>query len=102
MGKSKLIPFIALGALAGAVISMLDKETRTHTQETVKKAKDTVTYYAGNRDELEQLILSKVEQVQSIYSNASENVQSLITQAQDVKALPMTLKSMLTDTKETL
>ena len=50
--KSKLLPFIAIGAVVGAAISMLDKKTRDHTVDTAKKAKETVTYYAENRDEL--------------------------------------------------
>lgn len=100
MAKSKLVPFLVLGALAGAVISMFDKETRTHTVNTAKKAKDTVTYYAENRGELENLIASKVDKVQSLYSNNADTINNLLSGVQDAKSLPETLISMVTETKD--
>lgn len=98
--KSKLLPFIAVGAVAGAAISLLDRQTREHTIETSRKVKDTVTYYASNTDELQQLIEDKVGQAQSFYSAATENFNSLLTQAEDAKTLSATLQSMVTETKD--
>ena len=100
MAKSKLLPFVAIGAIVGAAISMLDKTTREHTVSTVKNAKDTVTYYAQNRGELENLIASKVEQVQALYTNNQDMINSVISSAQDAKVLPETLISMINETKE--
>jgi hypothetical protein len=100
MAKSKLLPFVAIGAIVGAAISMLDKNTREHTVSTVKNAKDTVTYYAQNRGELENLIASKVEQVQTLYTNNQEMINSILSGAQDAKVLPETLLGMINETKE--
>ena len=100
MAKSKLIPAVLLGALVGAAISMLDKNTRQHTMETSKKIKDTVTYYAQNRDELVQLVETKVDQAQSVYASTQENLSSFMTKVEDVKALPETIMSLVTETKE--
>ena len=100
MVKSKFIPAVLLGALAGAAISMLDKSTREHTIETSKKIKDTVTYYAQNRDELVQLVETKVDQAQSVYASTQENISSLMTKVEDVKALPETIMSLVTETKD--
>lgn len=94
--KSKLLPFIAIGAVVGAAISMLDKETRNHTVQTAKKAKDTVSYYAENRDELLALVESKVEQAQSLYGTVNSNVQALMQS--DIQKMPSTIQSMVTDT----
>lgn len=99
MGKSKLLPFVAIGAVAGAIISMFDKNTREQTVTAVKNAKDTVSYYAQNRGELENLVMSKVEQVQSLYENNQETIQSLLSNVQNAKSLPETLMSMVNDTK---
>ena len=96
--KSKLLPFIAIGAVVGAAISMLDKKTREHTVDTAKKAKETVTYYAENRDELAALIESKVEQAQNLYGNVNETIQSLAQNGNDIKELPVTIQSMVADT----
>ena len=96
--KSKLLPFIAIGAIAGAVISMFDKQTREHTVETTKKVKDTVSYYAENKDELLALVESKVEQAQGIYGTVNNNIQSLMQNGNDLKTLPSTIQSMVSDT----
>ncbi len=100
MAKSKLLPAVLLGALTGAVISMLDKTTRQHTMETSKKVKETVMYYAKNTDELVQLIETKAEQAQNLYSSAQKNMESIMSQVEDAKALPDTIMSMVTETKE--
>ena len=96
--KSKLLPFIVIGAVTGAAISMLDKYTREHTVETVKKAKDTVTYYADNQDELLALVESKMEQAQSVYGTVNNSVQSIMQNENDIKQLPTTIQSMVSET----
>lgn len=100
MGKSKLLPFVVVGALVGAAISMLDKTTRQHTVETSKKAKDKVAYYAENREELMGLVGSKVQQAQTLYSSVNNNVQTLL-QGQDpneLKTLPGTIQDLVSET----
>ena len=101
MAKSKLLPYIAIGAVVGAAISMLDKTTREHTISTVKNATSTVKYYSQNRGELENLIASKMEQVQALYANNQETINSLLAATQESKALPETLLGMINETKET-
>jgi hypothetical protein len=98
--KSKLLPFIAIGAIAGAVISMFDKQTREHTVATTKKVKDTVSYYAENKDELLALVESKIEQAQDIYGTVNNNIQTLMQSGNDLKSLPTTIQSMVSDTIE--
>ncbi|MGN7478452.1 YtxH domain-containing protein [Solibacillus silvestris] len=96
--KSKLLPFIAIGAVTGAAISMLDRQTREHTIETAKKAKETIAYYAENRDELLELVESKVEQAQSVYGTVNSNIESIMQNGNDIKELPTTIQSMVSET----
>ncbi|WP_332646207.1 YtxH domain-containing protein [Lysinibacillus sp. 54212] len=98
--KSKLVPAVVLGALVGAAISLFDKQTREHTIASTKKVKDTVTYYAQNRDELQNLIETKVEQAQTFYSTAEQNITSIMEKVEDAKTLPTTVSSLLSETKE--
>ena len=100
MTKSKLIPAIIIGAAVGAAISMFDRATREHTVETAKKAKETVTYYAQNSNELQQLVDSKMGQVQGLISSAEQNIQSFTGQANGTTSLPETIMSLLSETKE--
>ncbi|KYG91344.1 MULTISPECIES: hypothetical protein [Metasolibacillus] len=98
--KSKLVPAIIFGALAGAALSMLDKQTRQHTIETSKKVKETVSYYSQNRDELQELIETKMEQAQSLYADVTNNIASIMEHVDDAKTLPNTVKSLVTETKD--
>ncbi|WPK13750.1 YtxH domain-containing protein [Lysinibacillus louembei] len=98
--KSKLVPAIILGALTGAALSMLDKQTRQHTVETSKKVKDTISYYSQNRDELQELIETKMEQAQSLYADVTTNIASIMEHVDDAKTLPSTVKSLVTETKD--
>lgn len=102
MVKSKLVPAIVIGAVVGAAISMFDRTTREHTVEAAKKAKETITYYAQNSDELMQLVESKTAQVQSLYNSSQENISSLLGNltVEDAKSLPATIMSLVTETKD--
>lgn len=100
MSKSKLVPAILVGAAVGAVISLLDKNTRDHTVQTASKLKETVTYYANNREELQSLIDTKVQQAQSLYSSAEQNIQSFMGQDGSGQSLPETITALLTETKD--
>lgn len=74
MGNNKFVAFTVVGAVAGAVISMLDRQTRKQTIETAKKTADVVSYYAKNKEELQSLIEEKVSTAQSLYNNVTEKV----------------------------
>lgn len=48
MGQSKMIKGIALGALAGAALSLFDRNTRTSTMNCVKQTGSSAREYAKN------------------------------------------------------
>lgn len=100
MTKSKLIPAIVIGAAVGAVISMFDRTTREHTVESAKKVKETVTYYAQNTDELQQLVDTKIGEVQSFISTAEQNINSFTGKANGTTSLPETIVSLISETKD--
>lgn len=98
--KSKLLPAIIFGALTGAALSMLDKDTRKHTAEATKKLKETISYYAKNREELQQLLEDKVQEATTLYNDMSSNIASIKSQVEDAKTLPNTVMSLLSETKD--
>jgi gas vesicle protein len=100
MVKSKLVPAILVGAAVGAVVSMFDKATRDHTVQTATKVKETVSYYAQNREELQTLIESKVQQAQKFYNSAEQNIQLFMGNNESGQSLPETITSLLSETKE--
>ncbi|SOC00028.1 hypothetical protein SAMN05880501_102310 [Ureibacillus xyleni] len=100
MSESKLLKSVVIGALAGALISMFDRKTREHTIETTKKMKDTVVYYAKNREQLQQLVEEKVDEFQELYEKASENVNLIVNKVEEVKDIPNSIQSIVNDTKQ--
>lgn len=100
MAKSKLIPAIVIGATVGAVISMFDRTTREQTIEGAKKVKDTVSYYAQNTEELQQLVDSKIGEVQGLISSAEQNINSFTGKANGTASLPETIISLISETKD--
>lgn len=99
MSESKLFKSIVIGALTGAIISMFDRKTREHTIEMSKKVKDTVIYYAKNKDELQHIIEEKLDEGQELYDNASENINTIVHKIEEVKELPNTIQNIVSDTK---
>ena len=99
MGQSKLLVSIVVGATVGAALSMLDRTTREKTIASTKRISETVSYYAANREELQELIQEKVTAAQSFYESASENVNMLVEKADEFKEVPSTIQDMISDTK---
>ena len=102
MSESKLLKSMLLGALVGGAISMLDRKTREHAMETTKKVKDSIVYYAKNKEELQQLIEEKMEVVQTVYETATDNVSEMVNKFEEVKEIPSTIQNMVNDTKQAL
>lgn len=99
MGQSKLLASIIVGAAVGAALSMFDRTTREKTIVSTKKITETISYYATNRDELQELIQEKVTAAQVFCESASANVNLLVEKADEMKELPSTIQSMISDTK---
>lgn len=100
MNESKLCKGVVIGALVGAAVSLFDKNTREHAKETVKKAKDTVVYYAKNRNELQQLVSEKIEKMQKLYEDTKDNVNFIMKKIDEVKEIPGAVQEIVEDTKE--
>ncbi|NLY80970.1 MAG: YtxH domain-containing protein [Lysinibacillus sp.] len=100
MSESKLCKAVVAGAIVGAAVSMFDRKTREHTIATTIKVKDTVVYYAKNRDELQNLINEKLEKAQRLYESVSENVQYIVEKIDEVKEIPGTVQTLVAETKE--
>ena len=99
MGRSKLLASIIVGAAVGGALSMLDRTTREKTIASTKRISETVSYYAANREELQELIQEKVTAAQSLYESASDNVSMLVEKVEEFKELPSTIQNMVSDTK---
>ncbi len=101
MGKSKFLKSMVAGAIIGAAISMLDRTTREHTVQNLKKARETVQYYATHREELQQMIDEKVQQVQKLYDTTQDNLSFIKDKVDEVKEIPIAVQDIVDETKTT-
>ncbi len=101
MSQSKLLKSMVAGALVGAALSLLDRTTREHTVDNLKKAKDTVQYYATHRDELQQMIEQKMAQVQKLFETTQDNVSFIKDKIDEVKEIPVAVQDIMEETKTT-
>ncbi|HWL24414.1 MAG TPA: YtxH domain-containing protein [Ureibacillus sp.] len=101
MSESKLVRSMIAGAIIGAAISMLDRKTREHTVNGLKRAKDTVQYYATHRDELQSMIEQKIQQVQKLYETTQDNVSFIKDKIGEVKEIPVAVQDIMEETKTT-
>ncbi len=101
MSQSKLVKSMIAGAIIGAAISMLDPKTREHSINNLKRAKDTVQYYAKHRDELQQMIDQKIQQVQKLYETTQDNVSFIKDKIDEVKEIPIAVQDIMDETKTT-
>jgi len=99
MAQSKLLASIIVGAAVGAAISMFDRTTRQKTIATTKRMKESVSYYASHRSELQDLIEEKVLAAKVLCDTVSENVNTLAEKVDEFKELPSTIQGMVNDTK---
>lgn len=99
MSQSKLCKGVVIGAIVGAAVSMFDRKTREHTVETMKNIKDSVIYYAKNRDEFQQLVYEKIEKMQKLYEDTTENVNFIMEKIDEMKEIPSTVQAIVEDTK---
>lgn len=100
MSGNKLCKGVVIGALVGAAVSMFDEETREETLKKIKKAKNSVVYYAKNREELQLLVREQIEKMQKLYEDTKENVNFIMEKLDEVKEIPGAVQEIVQDTKE--
>ncbi|WP_040224932.1 hypothetical protein [Bhargavaea cecembensis] len=99
MAGSKFGKMVAIGALAGAVISMFDKGTRASMASSAKKLGADVKYYAKNPDILKWKIQDQTDKYKALYSQFSSDKEYLTDKAAELKELTPTVKGLVDDTK---
>ncbi|SIT93140.1 hypothetical protein [Edaphobacillus lindanitolerans] len=100
MAGSKFGKMVALGALAGAVISMFDRNTRESMMGTAKKLGADMRYYAKNPDILQWKVQEQMNKYRALSDQFSSDKQYLVEKANELKELTPTVKSLVEDTKE--
>ncbi|WP_342526141.1 YtxH domain-containing protein [Chryseomicrobium sp. FSL W7-1435] len=101
MGQSKFSKGILFGALAGAFISLLDRQTRDVMKTRARSANERARYYSENREVLKHDIETKINHYKSLYEKLSQDAQYLSSQVNEVKQIAPQVQTLLSETKNT-
>lgn len=99
MAGSKFGKLVLIGALAGAVVSMFDKTTRSEMSRRAKGLGDDAKYYMKNPDVLRWKIQDKSDKLKALYEQFDSDKQYLQSKAAELKQLTPTVKTLVDDTK---
>lgn len=100
--KSKLLQGILIGALTGAAISMLDRDTREVFLKTSKKS------YIGTKNMIQNpnRVLSQVKEtsnrLKTSIESISDDVSFISSKLQELKGIPPQVASVVKETKVAL
>ncbi|MGG0657311.1 YtxH domain-containing protein [Rummeliibacillus pycnus] len=98
--SNKLVTGIALGAVAGAALSMLDRRTRETTTKRVKHFVIDVQYYAYNPEELVGKIQSTTNKAQSMYHTFMHDKDFYLEKINEIQELTPQVKEIVLETKD--
>ncbi|WP_110113541.1 YtxH domain-containing protein [Bacillus sp. CGMCC 1.16541] len=98
--KSKLLDGILIGALVGAAVSMLHKETREHTIQQSKKLKDKTMFAVQNPQVVTATLKEKYEDVRTTIEQVSEDVAFIAGKVEQLKEATPQVMEIVQDTKE--
>lgn len=96
----KLCLGIALGAVAGAAISLLDRQTREQTIQKATNIKTDVQYLYYSRDQVKENAKGKFSKVQGLIENVMENKDFYLEKIAELKETTPKLAQQFQQTKE--
>ncbi|MDE0583991.1 YtxH domain-containing protein [Planococcus sp. A6] len=94
MSENKLMTGIVVGAAVGALVSLLDRNTREDVMNKSRKASENAKYYANNKDELKSAFKEQAERAQNLYSRISEDAAYVGGKVEQVKKLVPEVKEV--------
>ena len=93
---------MALGALVGGAVSLLDRTTRQGVKEDFNKASGTVTYIAKHPNEFIDEVKDTVNKVRTTVQQVSEDVSFISEKVEEIREVPPQVAELVQESKETL
>lgn len=100
MSQSKFSKGILFGAMAGALISLLDRQTRDVMKTRARSASERARFYSDNREVLKHDLETKINHYKSLYEKLSNDAQYLTSQVNEVKQIAPQVTTLLSETKD--
>lgn len=81
-GKRTFWVSIIAGAVAGGLLSLLNKEARDYSKEIVRQTGVTLTHYTKNPDETVQIVKNSIHSINDIVSKNTDSALSALEQVE--------------------
>lgn len=99
MGKNLFFRGMIYGAVAGGVLSLLDKQTRQAMKINVKKAYGQVSYVVRHPKEITESVKETAEKIKNTIEQVSEDISYITGKVDELRELTPQVKEIVKDTK---
>ncbi|WP_144567288.1 MULTISPECIES: YtxH domain-containing protein [Neobacillus] len=99
--KNQFWKGILLGAIAGGVLSLLDKDTREAMKENVKRTSGKVGYIVRHPDEISEKVKGTAAKLKSTFETVSEDISFITDKVEELRELTPQVTEILKETKDT-
>ncbi|PLS05795.1 YtxH domain-containing protein [Neobacillus cucumis] len=99
--KNQFWKGMLLGAVAGGVLSLLDKDTREAMKENVIKTSSKVSYIVRHPGEVTEKVKETAEKIKSTFETVSEDIYYITDKVEELRELTPQVTELLKETKET-
>lgn len=91
---------VLLGALAGGMISLLDRDTRKAVTEGCGKTAKEISYCVTHPNEVIERIKDKADQLRSTVEQVSDDVTFIAEKVEELREVAPSVVGIVQDTKE--
>jgi len=99
--KNQFWKGMLLGAIAGGVLSLLDKDTREAMKENVKRTSGKVGYIVRHPDEISEKVKGTAAKLKSTFETVSEDISFITEKVEELRELTPQVTEILKETKDT-
>jgi gas vesicle protein len=101
MGNNKFFKGVMLGAVAGGLLSLLDKSTRHEVGVTLRSSGTNLSKYSKNPKLLAETSKDVYEKLRTTADQVSRDIEFISEKVNEIKGMTPQVKEMIEETKET-
>ncbi|PFG03627.1 hypothetical protein [Bacillus sp. es.034] len=101
MGRNKFYKGVMLGAVAGGILSLLDRSTRQEVGSTLKNSGQYISTYSKNPQSLLQTSKEVYEKLRMTADQVSRDIHFISEKVDEIKGMTPQVKEIIEETKET-
>lgn len=100
--RNKMLEGMLIGALVGAAISLLDKETRTNFIHNGKRVGGKIKYVVEHPQEITNAVREQIQSVKTTVDDVSRDMDYLRGKINELKETTPQVLEIIQDTKEVI